>query len=113
MDKLFARELDVFVYNQIKEGVPDLKELELSNNIRAVDDPNDVCAICWGDFYDRSNIICQLKCKHIYHISCLQTQRNVSVNSIRDKCPMCHFSYDTVVQQVYVKEPKNDLVEIG
>ena len=26
------------------EGLPDLKELELSTNIKNVDDPNDVCS---------------------------------------------------------------------
>merc|ERR1711865_845036 len=87
-------------------GLPDLKELELSTNIKPVDDPNDVCAICLDDFYDRSNITCQLNCKHFYHVECLKKQRKVSVNPIRDKCPMCRISYDTVVQQVYVEKPK-------
>ena len=113
VNKLFTRELGVFIYNQIKEDLPNLKELELSSNIKNVDSPNDVCAICLDDFYDRSNITCQLKCKHLYHVDCLKKQRRTSVNPIRDKCPMCHFSYDTVVQQVYVEEPKNDLVVVG
>ena len=106
MNKLFTRELDVFIYDQIKEDLPDLKELELSSNIKVVDSPNDVCAICLDDFYDRSNITCQLNCKHFYHVECLKKQRKVSVNPIRDKCPMCRISYDTVVQQVYVEKPK-------
>jgi hypothetical protein len=114
VNKLFTpRELGVFIYNQIKEDLPNLKELELSTNIKVVDSPNDVCAICLDDFYDRSNITCQLKCKHLYHVECLKKQRRVSVNPIRDKCPMCRISYGTVVQQVYVEEPKNDLVVVG
>ena len=113
VNKLFTRELGVFIYNQIKEDLPDLKELELSTNITVVDSPNDVCAICLDDFYDRSNITCQLNCKHFYHVECLKKQRKVSVNPIRDKCPMCRISYDTVVQQVYVEEPRNDLVVVG
>ena len=97
---------DLALLYQSNEGLPDLKELELSTNIKNVDDPNDVCAICLEDFYDRSNITCQLNCKHFYHVECLKKQRKVSVNPIRDKCPMCCISYDTVVQQVYVEKPK-------
>ena len=100
---------DLALLYQSNEGLPDLKELELSTNIKNVDDPNDVCAICLDDFYDRSNITCQLNCKHFYHVECLKKQRKVSVNPIRDKCPMCRISYDTVVQQVYVEKPKKKL----
>jgi hypothetical protein len=45
----------------------------------------DVCSICLNNYID-NDLICQIKCFHIYHKSCIDTWINSSGNLT---CPIC------------------------
>ena len=42
------------------------------------------CSICLVDYEDDDRIVCNLKCKHIFHKDCLKTWGQRS-----NKCPIC------------------------
>jgi hypothetical protein len=57
----------------------------ITNNIIYYRSDIDICSICLHSYVE-NDIICQVKCSHIYHKSCIDSWINISRNLT---CPIC------------------------
>lgn len=57
----------------------------ITNNIIYYKSNIDVCSICLHTYVE-NDIICQIKCSHIYHKSCMDSWINISRKL---SCPIC------------------------
>ena len=57
----------------------------ITNNIIYYRSDIDICSICLHSYVE-NDIICQVKCSHIYHKSCMDTWIHISKNL---SCPIC------------------------
>lgn len=98
-------EREIITHEQLIEYYPFLLKTELkSSNLKIkenkelymsdVNDKNNICAICHDEL---KGIVYNLKCKHLYHVNCLDDWRKNCPKNTGFKCPYCSNPVEYVV----------------
>jgi len=69
----------------LRKGYEKNKINNITNNIIYYRSDIDICSVCLNSYIE-NDIICQIKCSHIYHKTCIDTWIKFSKNLT---CPIC------------------------